>query len=138
MLCEFEQETCHAEGLGLSLEELIVGGVGDYRGLAVLFDAHLLQGDRGASDVLREGFAVFIGESGYPNVVIDGESRVSPVDQVGCQSGTDQLLLEEKRDDHPTEVLRHYVDVAEGDADKLAPLIETALQHEAMKVRVPS
>jgi len=30
------------------------------------------------------------------------------------------------------------VDVPEGQVDKLAPLIENALQREAMKVRVPS
>jgi hypothetical protein len=42
--------------------------------------------DRGGRAMYsREGFSGFVGESGYTNVVIDGKSRVSPVDQVGCQ-----------------------------------------------------
>ncbi len=44
---------------------------------------------------MREGLSGFVGESGYPNVVIDGKPGVSPVDQAGCQGGTDQILLVE-------------------------------------------
>jgi len=119
-----------------SLEEVIIGGVGEQGGLAVLFDAHLLQGDRRVSDVLREGFSSFVGESGYPNVVIDEKSGVSAVDQAGCQGGTDQILLEEKLDDHPAEILRHSFDIPEGDMDKPAGLVEAAFRHEAMKIGI--
>jgi len=78
MLRQFQEETCHGKGFGFSLEEVIVGGVGD-------------------------------------------------------QGGTDQILLEEKLDDHPAEILRHSFDIPEGDMDKPAGLVEAALQHEAMK-----
>ena len=43
MLVEFQEEPHHRKGLGLSLEEVVVGGVGDHRGFAVLLDAYLLQ-----------------------------------------------------------------------------------------------
>ena len=36
MLVEFQEEPHHRKGLGLSLEERVVGGVGDHRGFAVL------------------------------------------------------------------------------------------------------
>jgi hypothetical protein len=71
-----------------SLEEIIIGGVGEQGGHAIFFDAHLFQGERRASDVLREGFSGFAGESRYPNVVIDGKSGVSPINQAGCKGGT--------------------------------------------------
>ena len=32
---------------------------------------------------------------------------------------------------------RHSVDIAKEDVDKLAPFIETALQHEAVEMRIP-
>ena len=44
MLRQFQQETYHGKGFGLSLEEVIVRGVGDCRGFAVFFDAYFFQG----------------------------------------------------------------------------------------------
>ena len=44
MLCELQEEPHHRKGLGLCLEELVVGGEGDHGGFAVLFDAYLFQG----------------------------------------------------------------------------------------------
>ena len=44
-----------------SLEELVVGDVGDHRGIAILTNAYLLQGQRQSGDVLGEGFAGFRG-----------------------------------------------------------------------------
>ena len=61
---------------------------------------------------------------------------MSPVDQAGCQGGTDQIFLEEKLDDHPAEILRHFLDILEGDMDKPAGLVEAAFQHEAMKMGI--
>jgi hypothetical protein len=46
------------------------------------------------------------------------KAGVLPVDEAGGQMGVDH---------HTTEVLRPSADVAEGDVDKFAPLIETAL-----------
>ena len=43
VLRELQEETCHRKGLGFSLEEVVVGGVGYHRGFAVLLDAYLLQ-----------------------------------------------------------------------------------------------
>ncbi len=43
MLRELQEETRHGKGLGLSLEEVVVGGVGDHRGLAIVLDVNLLQ-----------------------------------------------------------------------------------------------
>ena len=43
ILRQLEQETCPTESLGLPLEILVVEGGRDHRGLAILFDAHLLQ-----------------------------------------------------------------------------------------------
>jgi hypothetical protein len=83
MLCQLQQETYHGKGFRFSLEELIVGSVGDRRGFAVLFDADLLQGQRGSSDVLREGFAGLVRKGGDTNVVINRKAGVSPVDQAG-------------------------------------------------------
>ena len=60
MLCQFQQETGRGERFNLSLEEVVVGGVGDHRSFAVLFDAYLLQGQRRAGDVLGEGLPGFI------------------------------------------------------------------------------
>ncbi len=57
---QFEQELGYRKGLGFTLEEIVIGGVGDHRSFAVLLDAYLLQGQRGAGDVLGEGFAGFV------------------------------------------------------------------------------
>ncbi len=46
MLRQLQQETRHGKGFGFSFEDVTFGGVGDHRGLAVLFDAYLLQADR--------------------------------------------------------------------------------------------
>ena len=55
MLCQFQQETAHGKRLDLSLEEIAIGGVGDHRGLSILFDTDLVLGEAarpGASRVL--------------------------------------------------------------------------------------
>ncbi|MEE9500869.1 MAG: hypothetical protein V3V48_02245, partial [Candidatus Aminicenantaceae bacterium] len=44
---KIKEKTYHREGFGFSLEELVVGSVGDHRGLSILLDAYLLQGQRG-------------------------------------------------------------------------------------------
>jgi hypothetical protein len=41
---ERQKEPHHRKGLGLSLEDLVVGGEGDHGGFAVFFDAYLFQG----------------------------------------------------------------------------------------------
>lgn len=69
--------------------------------------------------------------------MIHGKAGVLPVDETGGQMRVDQLFLQEKLDDHSTEVLRHLLDIPEGNMDKLAPRIEAALQHDAVEVRVP-
>ena len=79
MLCQFQQETGHGERFDLSLEEIVVGGVGDHRGLSVLLDTDLLRGQRGgyglpAGDVLGEGFTGFVRECGDSNFVINGKA----------------------------------------------------------------
>jgi len=93
MLRQFEQELRYGKGFGFPLEELVLGGVGDHRGLSVFFDAYLLQGQRGAGDVLREGFAGFVGMRSNPYRTIDTESRVLPVDEAGGQIGIDEFFL---------------------------------------------
>ena len=42
VLRKFQKETHRGKGPGFSLEEVVVGGVGDQGGLAILFDAHFL------------------------------------------------------------------------------------------------
>jgi len=69
--------------------------------------------------------------------MVHGKARVLPVDEAGGQMGGDELFLQKKPDHHTTEVLRHSMDVAEGHVDKLAPLIEPPLQHEAVVIRIP-
>jgi hypothetical protein len=54
--------------------------------------------------------------------MVYGKAGVLPVDEAGGQMGGDELFLQKKPDHHTTEVLRHSMDVAEGDVDKLAPL----------------
>jgi len=39
MLCQLQQETGHREGFNLSLEEVVIRGVGDDDGLAILLDS---------------------------------------------------------------------------------------------------
>jgi hypothetical protein len=55
----------------------------------------------------------------------------------GGQMGVDELFLQKEPNHHSTEVLRHLLDIAEGDMDKLAPLIEPAFQHDAVVMRIP-
>jgi len=59
--------------------------------------------------------------------VKDTQSRAAPIDQAGGYPGADELLLQEELDDYPAEILRHPLDVAEGDMDKLAPIVKPAL-----------
>ena len=61
MLCQFQQETRHGEDFRFSLEELVVGGVGDHRGIAILTNTYLLRGQRRSGEVLGEGFTDFRG-----------------------------------------------------------------------------
>jgi hypothetical protein len=70
--------------------------------------------------------------------MIDGEARVLPVDEAGGQMGVDELFLQKEPNHHSAEVLRHSLDIPEGDMDKVAALIKSALQDEAMKVWIPS
>ena len=44
MLRELQEKPHHRKGLGLFLEELVLGAEGDHGGDSVLFDAYLLQG----------------------------------------------------------------------------------------------
>jgi hypothetical protein len=44
MLRQFQQEARDRKGLGFPLEEAVSGGMGDDRGLSVIFYAYLLQG----------------------------------------------------------------------------------------------
>lgn len=69
--------------------------------------------------------------------MIYGKARVLPVDEAGGDPRADEFSLQEELDDRPAEILRQPLDVAEADVDKLAPIVKPALQHEAMKVRVP-
>jgi hypothetical protein len=73
-----------------------------------------------------------------PVRIIHGKARVLPVDETGGQMGVDELFLQKEPNHRSTEILRHPLDVAEGDMDKLAPIVKPALQQEAMKVWVPS
>jgi len=41
MLRQFQQEVRDGKGLGFSLEEVVIGGVGDDRSLSVIFYAYL-------------------------------------------------------------------------------------------------
>ena len=43
MLRELQEETRHGKVLGLSLEEVVVRGVGDHCGLVIVLDFNLLQ-----------------------------------------------------------------------------------------------
>jgi hypothetical protein len=45
---------------------------------------------------------------------VNTESRVSPIDKVGGDLGTDQFILQVKLDVHPAEVLQHTVEILEG------------------------
>ncbi len=89
MLCQLQQETGHREGFDLSLEEVVIRGVGDDGGLAILLDTYLFEGQRWAGDVLREGLSCLGGSGWDVNRSVDTESRVSPIDQAGGDLGTD-------------------------------------------------
>jgi len=54
--------------------------------------------------------------------MVHGKAGVLPVDKAGGQIGVDE---------------RHSMDVAERDVNKLTLLIETALQHDAVVMRIP-
>jgi len=62
---------------------------------------------------------------------------VSPVDKLGGQSCINELLLKEKLDDQPAKVLRHPLKITERDVYEPAVLIEAALQHDAVVMRIP-
>ena len=81
MLCQLRQEAGHREGFDLSLEEVVVRGLGDDGGLAILLDTYLFAGQRWAGDVFREGLAGLRGSGGDVHRSVDTESRVSPIDQ---------------------------------------------------------
>ena len=49
---QFQEETCHGKCFDFSLEEVIIGGVGDQGGLTVIFDAHLKLTDNRSFSIL--------------------------------------------------------------------------------------
>jgi hypothetical protein len=89
MPCQLQQETAHREGFDLFFEEVVVRDVGDDDGLAILLDTYLIEEQRRAGDVLREGFSCLGGSGWYVNRSVDTESRVFPVDQAGGHLGPD-------------------------------------------------
>jgi hypothetical protein len=63
---------------------------------------------------------------------------VSPVDKLGGQTCVDELLLEEKLDDHPAKVLRHPLKITERDVHEPAVFIEAALQNDGVVMGIES
>jgi hypothetical protein len=128
MLCQLQQETDHREGFDLSLEEFVVGSVVDHGGLSVLPNAYLFQTQRWAGDVLGESLSCLRGSGGdVHRSIIHTESGVPPIDQTDSDLGTDWLLLQDELDDRPAKVLRHPVEVPEGDMHEPAGFIKSPL-----------
>ena len=89
VLSDFKEKTYNRKGFGFSLEEFVVGSVGDHGGLSVLPNAYLFQRKRWAGDVLREGLSCLGGSGWNVHRSVDTESRVPPIDQAGGDLGTD-------------------------------------------------
>jgi len=69
------------KGFDLSLEEIVIRGVGDDGGFAILLDTYLFERQRRAGDVLGEGLTCLGGSGGDVNRSADTESGVPPIDQ---------------------------------------------------------
>jgi hypothetical protein len=80
MLRELQEKPHQRKGLGLSLEELILGSEGDHGGLSILLNAYLFQGERRAGDVLGEGFAGSNRKRWNADRMVQGKAGVLPVD----------------------------------------------------------
>jgi hypothetical protein len=59
------------------------------------------------------------------NAAVERKTGVPPVDE---------LVLQEELDDHPAKILRHHVEVPEGDMHELAGLTKAAFQDDAVPV----
>jgi hypothetical protein len=95
----------------------------------------LLQRDRRPRDVLRQAFLSGLVEDA--NAVVDTEPGMLPGQEVAGEVIVQKFAVHQELDDPTAEYLDHRLEPRERDVGKGTLIIETALEDDRVKVRIP-